>query len=97
AEQGADAERFAREALLLSELTHPAIVQYVAHGVAEGRHYLVMEWLEGTTLEERLGREPLSLTETLELGKRVAAALAQAHRAGVVHRDLKPANLFLRG
>src|SRR4051794_19612446 len=53
-------ERFAREATTLSELVHPAIVKYVAHGVSPaGKPYIVMEWLEGETLEQRLRRGPL--------------------------------------
>jgi tetratricopeptide (TPR) repeat protein len=90
--------RFNREAALLAELHHPAIVSYVAHGVPEaGQPYLAMEWLEGEDLAHRLKRKPLSLPETLALLHRVAEALAAAHRQDIVHRDIKPSNLFLRG
>jgi hypothetical protein len=90
--------RFNREAALLAELHHPAIVSHVAHGTLEnGQPYLAMEWLEGEELARRLARKPLSLPETLALLHRVAEALAVAHRQGIVHRDIKPSNLFLRG
>ncbi len=92
------AYRFKREAVLLAELHHPAIVSYVAHGTtAEGQPFLVMEWLEGEDLAHRLLRQPLSLSETLSLLRRAAEGLATAHQQGIVHRDLKPSNLFLRG
>jgi tetratricopeptide (TPR) repeat protein len=90
--------RFNREAALLAQLHHPAIVSYVAHGTTEaGQPYLAMEWLEGEDLTHRLLREPLRLPEALSLLRRAAEALAVAHRQGIVHRDLKPSNLFLRG
>jgi tetratricopeptide (TPR) repeat protein len=92
----ADRQRFEREARLLSELRHPGIVRYVDHGVtASGEPYLVMEWLEGEDLSERLARARLSADETTALASRVAGALAVAHARGVVHRDIKPSNLFL--
>ena len=93
-----DEARFAREARVLSELAHPAIVRYVADGRSDdGARYLAMEWLEGEDLAERLARGPLSVEETLRLGIRVADALGTAHARGVVHRDVKPSNLFLEG
>src|SRR5262245_3419390 len=93
-----DAERFAREARLLSELAHPGIVAYLAHGVTEaGQPYLAMEWLDGEDLAMRLERGALPVTDALVLVRRAAEALAVAHARGVVHRDLKPSNLFLRG
>jgi tetratricopeptide (TPR) repeat protein len=89
--------RFNREAVLLAELRHPAIVSYVAHGVADmGWPFLAMEWLEGEDLAKALAHKPLSLHETLALLRRAAEALASAHRQGIVHRDIKPSNLFLR-
>lgn len=91
-------DRFEREAVILARLRHPAIVRYVAHGAtAEGEPYLVMEWLEGEDLHQRLARQGLSLDECLRLVRHVAEALAVAHERGVVHRDLKPPNLFLPG
>src|SRR5262245_12750307 len=93
-----DQARFAREAKVLAELSHPAIVRYVAHGVApSGEPYLAMEWLDGEDLSKRLKRGRLTVDETVALGRRVAHALAAAHERSVVHRDLKPGNLFLSG
>ncbi len=88
-------ERFEREAQILSSLSHPAIVEYVAHGEHEGSPFLAMEWLEGEPLSARLRRGPLALADAVELGVRVAEALSCAHEAGVLHRDVKPANLIL--
>ena len=93
--EGADA-RFAREARILAELEHPHIVRYVAHGsTPEGHAYLVMDWLEGLDLADRLAQGPLSLGETVSLAILVAGALGFAHARGVVHRDLKPSNVYL--
>jgi serine/threonine protein kinase len=94
--QGTQSLRFQQEALVLARIAHPAIVRYLAHGsTADGEQYMAMEWLEGETLEDRVARGPLRISETLQLGRRVAEALAVAHRHGVVHRDIKPANVFL--
>lgn len=91
-----DGERFVREAKLLSELHHPGIVSYIAHGQAlDGQRFLAMEWLEGEDLGHRLARGPLSVGQCIALITRVADALAFAHQRGVIHRDLKPTNLFL--
>jgi hypothetical protein len=91
------AYRFNREAVLLAELRHPAIVSYIAHGVSDGgQPFLAMEWLEGEDLAHRLSRGPLELHECLTLLRRTAEALATAHQQGIVHRDIKPSNLFLR-
>ena len=90
-------ERFAREAFVLSQLRHPGIVSYIDHGITpQGDAFLVMEWLEGESLGQRLAREGLSLGETVTLFRGIADALSVAHRLGIVHRDLKPENIFLR-
>ena len=97
AAQPLDLRRFEREAQLLSELRHPGIVRYVAHGLLAGDLWIAMEWLEGEPLESRLSRGPLSIAEAVRLAARIAEVLAPIHARGVVHRDLKPSNLFLPG
>lgn len=90
--------RFTREAELLSSMSHPGIVRYVAHGVAvSGERYLAMEWLDGHDLSVRLRERGLSISEGVRLATRIAEALGHAHARGVVHRDVKPGNLFLVG
>ncbi len=89
-------DRFEREARILSALSHPAIVGYVAHGEDEaGRPFLAMDWLEGEPLSARLRKGALEVDEATKLGLRVAEALSCAHEAGVLHRDVKPGNLIL--
>ena len=92
-----DTERFAREARILSEIRHPRIVSYVAHGTCEDHGpFLTMQWLEGEDLAHRLSRGPLSTGEALLLLRRIAEPLAALHARGVVHRDLKPSNVLLQ-
>jgi serine/threonine protein kinase/tetratricopeptide (TPR) repeat protein len=91
-------ERFQQEANCLATIAHPAIVRYIAHGKTNhGEHYLVMEWLDGETLEDRLAHGPINLGTSVQMIRRVAEALAVAHQHGVIHRDIKPANIFLPG
>ena len=91
-------QRFDQEASILAGLEHPAIVRYLAHGIAEGgERYIAMEWLDGEDLCTRLERESVSIGETLGLVRRSAEALAYAHGRNIVHRDVKPENLFLPG
>ncbi|MBK8254229.1 MAG: serine/threonine protein kinase [Polyangiaceae bacterium] len=93
-----DVARFLREAELIAGLAHPGIVRYVSDGkTPENERYLVMEWLEGESLADRLERAPLSLGEALTLVQRASEALGAMHAHGLVHRDLKPSNLFLEG
>ncbi|MBW2453370.1 MAG: protein kinase, partial [Deltaproteobacteria bacterium] len=88
-------ERFRREALMLAAVNHPNIA--AIHGVeeADGQPFIVMELLEGETLQERLQQGPLSIDESLEFAAQIARALEVAHDAGIIHRDLKPANIML--
>ena len=95
-ETAADIHRFLREAGLLASLSHRNIVGYVAHGtMANGRRYLVEEWIEGETLASRLHNDGLDIRESVAVARQVAEALAVAHGAGIVHRDIKPENIML--
>jgi hypothetical protein len=87
---------FVAEAFLLSELEHPGIVRYIAHGdIPEAGGYLVTEWLHGEDVGALLARRRLSAADALSLLTRAAHVLAATHARGVLHLDLKPSNLFL--
>ncbi|MBI4705014.1 MAG: protein kinase [Deltaproteobacteria bacterium] len=90
-------ERFGREASLAAQIKSPHVVQIFDHGRTEdGTPFIVMELLEGESIEDRLKRDgKLGLRETVGLVSQVAKALGRAHKLGIVHRDIKPANLFL--
>ena len=88
-------QRFEREAKTISQLSHPHICALHDVGREGETEYLVMEYLEGETLAERLLKGPLPLEQTLRYGMEVADALDKAHRQGIVHRDLKPGNVML--
>src|SRR5215471_10159963 len=88
-------QRFEREAKTISQLSHPHICALYDVGNQDGVEYLVMEYLEGETLAERLLKGPLPVDQTLRYGMEIADALDKAHRQGIVHRDLKPGNVML--
>jgi len=89
-------ERFEIEVAALAENVHDGIVRYVDHGVIEGgTPFLVMEWIEGESLAQRLEDRGTSLREIVALGARLAEVLAVLHARGIVHRDLKPSNVML--
>jgi TolB-like protein/Tfp pilus assembly protein PilF len=88
--------RFEQEALAASALNHPNILTIYEFGVEGERHFLAAEFIDGETLRARLQREPLSLSEALEIAAQIAQALAAAHQAHIIHRDIKPENVMLR-
>ena len=85
--------RFEREARVLASLNHPNIAAIYGVEEAEGKRFLVLEFVEGENLAERLTKGPLSLEETLEVCGQIADGLEGAHERGIIHRDLKPANV----
>ena len=85
--------RFEREARMLAALNHPRIAALFGIEQADGRHFLVMELIDGETIADRLRRGPMPVEEALAIGLQIAEALEAAHEKGVVHRDLKPANV----
>ena len=87
--------RFEREAKTISGLNHPHICTLYDVGREDGVDYLVMELLDGETVQERLKRGALPLEDVLTYGTQIAGALDRAHREGIVHRDLKPGNIFV--
>ena len=88
-------QRFEREARVISSLNHPHICVLHDVGSQDGTAYLVMEYLQGESLETRLQKGPLPVKQALECGVQICDALEKAHWAGIVHRDLKPGNIML--
>jgi eukaryotic-like serine/threonine-protein kinase len=90
--------RFRREALAVAKLIHPNIVQVYDTGVDRGRHYIVMEFIEGKSGAQLLQRHgTLGPATTVEIGAQACAGLDFAHRRGIIHRDVKPGNLLVVG
>jgi serine/threonine-protein kinase len=90
--------RFRREALAVAKLIHPNIVQVYDTGVDEGRHYIVMEYVEGRSGAQILQRHgPVGPEIAAEIGIQACAGLDYAHRRGIIHRDVKPGNLMIVG
>ncbi len=90
--------RFRREALAVAKLIHPNIVQVYDTGVDDGRHYIVMEYVEGRSGAQILQRQgPVEPETAAEIGIQACAGLDYAHRRGIIHRDVKPGNLMVVG
>jgi serine/threonine-protein kinase len=87
--------RFQREARLVARLEHPNIVPIYDYAEHEGQPYLIMKYIEGETLKARLQHGPLNATEVQTVIEAVGAALAYAHKQGILHRDIKPSNVIL--
>ncbi|HEY2954559.1 MAG TPA: protein kinase [Candidatus Eisenbacteria bacterium] len=88
-------DRLLREAQAAASVDHPAVVTVYEAGLDQGRPYLVMQRVEGESLEVRLTRGPLPIGDAIDLAALIADALAEVHALGIVHRDLKPANVIL--
>ncbi len=87
--------RFQREAKVLASLNHPGIGAIYGLEEAEGHQYLILEYVEGETLADRLAKGPIPVDESLSLAKQIAEALEVAHEKGIIHRDLKPGNVMV--
>jgi serine/threonine-protein kinase len=87
--------RFEDEARAASALNHPGIAHIYDVGEADGIHFIAMEHVEGESLDHRMARAPLTTSEIVDLGSRLADAMAAAHDHGVTHRDIKPSNLMV--
>ncbi len=88
-------QRFVQEARAASSLNHPSIIHVYDIGSVRGLDFIAMEYVQGTDLTQRIGRNGIELAEALKYAIQVADALAAAHAAGIVHRDLKPANIMV--
>jgi non-specific serine/threonine protein kinase len=88
-------QRFAREARAASALNHPNVATIHDIGESDRVHFIVMEYVEGRTLAQRLAEQPLTVSEVVDVAMQVADALEVAHGKGITHRDIKPANLML--
>ena len=87
--------RFQREAKMLASLNHPGIGAIYGLEEAEGHQYLILEFIEGETLADLVGKGPIPVDEALVLARQIAEALEVAHEKGIIHRDLKPGNVMV--
>ena len=90
-------ERFRREAMVLSRLSHPGVATIFDFDSRQDFDFLVMEYVPGGTLASRIARGPLSVDEILRYSTAIAEALDSAHKSGFLHRDLKPGNVVISG
>ena len=88
-------ERFDREAKIISSLNHPHICALYDVGHQDGIDFLVMEYIDGETLADRLSRGPIPIDDALAIASKIAEALEAAHDRSIIHRDLKPANIVI--
>src|ERR1700729_494644 len=88
-------QRFDQEARTISSVNHPNICTLYDVGHQDGTDYLVMEYLEGETLADRLRKGPMPIDQVMRYGADICDGLEKAHRCGVIHRDLKPGNIML--
>ena len=87
--------RFRREAQILAALNHPHIAQIYGLDEANGTQFLVLELVDGESLDKRIARGPIPIDESVQIARQIAEALEIAHEKGIIHRDLKPANIAL--
>src|SRR6266581_5798501 len=87
--------RFRREAQVLASLNHPHIGAIYGLDEANGQQFLVLELVDGESLDRRIARGPIPVDEALAIARQIAEALEAAHEKGIIHRDLKPANIAL--
>ncbi len=89
-------KRFVREAQAVSALNHPNILTIHEFGTEGNHHFIVMEFVEGVTLREKMAGGQMSINEALNVAVQVASALSAAHETGIIHRDIKPDNIMIR-
>ena len=87
--------RFKREGEILKGLSHPNIIKGFEYGEADGEYFLVMEHVEGETLEDRLKRNPLGLQTFKIISLQLCDAVEYLHKNGIIHRDIKPGNILI--